>query len=246
MIHGYLKQESMIMRPKILIVEDESTIADTIIYALKTDGFDPVWASAGAESKVHLENGDISLVILDIGLPDISGIELCKEIRRTSLVPIIFLTARNSEIDRVVGLEIGGDDYLAKPFSPRELTARVKAILRRVQPTGTPPSPGITAECASGMPFLLDEVSMCITYFSIPLELTRCEFNILRTLVNHPGRIYSRESLKEVAWDEPEFSTDRTVDTHIKTIRSKLRAVKPDFDPIETRRGFGYTLREVW
>jgi two-component system, OmpR family, catabolic regulation response regulator CreB len=237
------------MRQKILVVEDEAAIADTIVYALETDGFDSVWASTGAEGRSFLKNSDISLVILDIGLPDISGTELCKEIRQHSTVPIIFLTARNDEIDRVVGLEIGGDDYIAKPFSPRELTARVRAVLRRFQPSSEPP-PAVHApevpQPVIDTPFLIDEARMSVSYFDVPLELTRCEFRLLRTLINHPGRVYSRESLKETAWDEPEFSLDRTVDTHIKTIRGKLRAIRPDRDPIETRRGFGYALRESW
>ena len=127
------------MRQKILVVEDEAAIADTIVYALETDGFDPLWASTGAEGRNFLQTTGIALVVLDIGLPDISGTELCKEIRQHSTVPIIFLTARNDEIDRVVGLEIGGDDYIAKPFSPRELTARVRAVLRRFQPSSEPP-----------------------------------------------------------------------------------------------------------
>ena len=237
------------MSQKILIIEDEAAIADTIVYALKTDGFEPVWVATGAEGRKRLNEGDIALIVLDIGLPDINGIELCREIRRHSSLPIIFLTARNDEIDRVVGLEIGGDDYIAKPFSPRELAARIRAVLRRAASSpapATPVQPAAGAHPADTAPFHLDETRMSISYFGTPLELTRCEFKLLRTLIGHPGRVYSRESLKEIAWDEPEFSLDRTVDTHIKTIRGKLRAVSPDRNPIETRRGFGYTLRESW
>ncbi len=243
---------------KILIIEDESPIADTIVYALKTDGFDPIWVATGGDGRNRLKNGDIALIILDIGLPDVSGIELCKEIRRTSSIPIIFLTARIGEIDRVVGLEIGGDDYIAKPFSPRELTARVKAVLRRSCPGEQPTAPAAgpvdsalaestgPAADTDASPFSLDETRMSISYFGSPLDLTKCEFRLLETLIRHPGRVYSREALKETAWDEPEFSLDRTVDTHIKTIRGKLRSIRPGSDPIETRRGFGYSLKESW
>lgn len=239
------------MPQKILVIEDEASIADTIVYALKTDGYVPVWTATGLDGKKHLQNGDIALIVLDIGLPDMSGIDLCREIRRDSSVPIIFLTARNDEIDRVVGLEIGGDDYISKPFSPRELTARVRAILRRVQPAEEKPSSlrpqsGARSGPDDTTPFVTDETRMSIQYFGSSLELTKCEYRILLTLIRHPGRVYSRESLKEIAWDDPEFSLDRTVDTHIKTIRAKLRAVRNDRNPIETRRGFGYALRETW
>ncbi|MBN1756849.1 MAG: two-component system response regulator CreB [Chitinispirillaceae bacterium] len=237
------------MRQQILVIEDEAAIADTIVYALETDGFEAVWVATGSEGRELLRKNAIALIILDIGLPDMSGIEFCKEIRQDSSVPIIFLTARNDEIDRVVGLEIGGDDYIAKPFSPRELTARVKAVLRRYQTVPTPSTPlpkPVPTTSSDDTPFLLDETRMSISYFDVPLDLTKCEFRLLQTLIRHPGRVYSRESLKEIAWDEPEFSLDRTVDTHIKTIRGKLRAVRPDRDPIETRRGFGYALRESW
>lgn len=233
------------MTQTILVIEDESSIADTITYALQTEGFEPVWCATGTEGRKLLAHNDIALVILDIGLPDISGIELCKEIRQKNNVPIIFLTARSDEIDRVVGLEIGGDDYMVKPFSPRELTARVKAVLRRFS-SGTPVLPPRKSTLCSdthSMPFSVDTIRMSIFYHDMPLDLTKCEFKLLETLIQHPGRVFSREQLKEIAWDEPEYSLDRTVDTHIKTIRNKLRKIQPDVDPIETRRGFGYALR---
>jgi len=231
----------------ILVIEDESSIADTITYALQTDGFEPVWCATGAEGRQRLSENNIALIILDIGLPDVSGIELCKEIRQTSEIPIIFLTARSDEIDRVVGLEIGGDDYMVKPFSPRELTARVKAVLRRFSSTvSTVQPPNDTSylpeQCT---PFSVDTVRMSISYHGSFLDLTKCEFKLLEALIQHPGRVFSREQLKEIAWDEPEYSLDRTVDTHVKTLRNKLRKIKPDVDPIETRRGFGYALREL-
>jgi two-component system catabolic regulation response regulator CreB len=244
----------IITMKKILIIEDESSIADTIIYALKSEGFDSHWCSTGFAGLSRCSEGDIDLVILDIGLPDANGFEILKKIRTTSSLPVIFLTSRSSELDRVVGLEIGADDYVAKPFSPRELTARVKAVLRRISQSSTVSDSEITkpiektdtvAEVAK-IPFKVDSDSMKITYFDQTIDLTKCEFRLLTALIAHPGRIFTRDALKELAWDEPEFSLDRTVDTHIKTIRSKLRSVRPDIDPIETRRGFGYTLRTTW
>lgn len=238
---------------KILVIEDESSIADTIVYALKSEGFESHWCSTGIAGLERCREGDIDLVILDIGLPDSNGFEILKKIRATSTLPVIFLTSRSSELDRVVGLEIGADDYVAKPFSPRELTARVKAVLRRItQPSITSDS-GISNHAeltitanVTPTPFNVDSDSMKITYYNQVIDLTKCEFRLLSALVTHPGRLFSRDALKELAWDEPEFSLDRTVDTHIKTIRSKLRSVRSDIDPIETRRGFGYTLRTTW
>lgn len=225
------------MKARILIVEDEPAIADTIQYALETDGFETVCAAEGGPVPDAVRAGGVDLIVLDIGLPDVNGIELCKEIRKYSPVPIIFLTARADEVDRVVGLEIGGDDYVTKPFSPRELTARVKAVLRRTRtgPPGPPPS---------APAFSADESRQRIDYFGSPLELSRYEYNILKVFIRRPGHVFSRDRLMDLAWDEPEASTDRTVDAHIKNIRAKLRAVRPDLDPIVTHRGTGYSLKE--
>jgi two-component system catabolic regulation response regulator CreB len=225
------------MLTKILIVEDEPAIADTLQYALETEGFEPVVAPTGQEALGFIENGGIALVILDIGLPDINGFELCKEIRRKSFLPIIFLTARSEEVDRVVGLEIGGDDYVVKPFSPRELTARVKAVLRRMQPAAQP-APEIAPVWA------VDTARRQIRFFGRVLELSRTEFELLHTFIRRPGRVFTREQLMASVWEEPEASMDRTVDAHIKNLRAKLRAVRADLDPIATHRGTGYALRE--
>lgn len=227
------------MSQKILVVEDEPAIADNIKYALSTEGFDVVWCTTAREATAILEKSDIALIVLDIGLPDRNGLELCKDIRRKSAIPIIFLTARTGEIDKVVGLEIGGDDYIVKPFSPREFTARVKAVLRR--------SPGNTSPAGSGIvnsPFTIDAKRLRISYFGKPLDLSRYEYKILEVLVGRPGWVFSRDQLMDLVWQEPESSMDRTVDTHIKTLRSKLKEVKPKIDPIETHRGLGYSLRE--
>ena len=224
------------MKPKILIVEDEPAIADTLQYALETDGFKTVHLSLGQPVLSLLSGEPVDLIILDIGLPDINGLELCKRIRKTHATPIIFLTARAEEVDRVVGLEIGGDDYVTKPFSPREVSARVKAVLRRTRPLAAPPESDL---------FRVDPGRRLIFYFDQALPLSRYEYNILKTFINRPGHVYSRDRLMDLAWDEPEASMDRTVDAHIKNIRSKLKTVKPDVDPIVTHRGMGYSLKEA-
>lgn len=224
------------MAQKVLIVEDEPAIADTIQYALETDGFETMRLTSGLPALAVLETEQIDIVVLDVGLPDINGFELCKQIRKSTSVPIIFLTARSDEIDKVVGLEIGADDYVTKPFSPRELSARVKALIRRTRiPSGsTNHSPS----------FSIDESRKQIVYFGKTLDLSRYEFAILKTFIQRPGHVYSRDQLMNICWDEPESSMDRTIDAHIKNIRNKLKAVKPDLDPIVTHRGMGYSLNE--
>jgi len=188
-----------------------------------------------------LNEQPVTLVVLDVGLPDINGFELCKQIRQISPVPVIFLTARDDEVDRVVGLEIGGDDYMVKPFSPRELTARIKAVLRRSSNRMSSDKSEIDPDTH----FNVDEEKRHITYFGRPLDLSKYEYKLLLTFIQHPGRVFSRETLMNRVWDEPDCSLDRTVDAHIKNIRIKLRAINADHDPIETRRGFGYCLREA-
>ncbi len=224
------------MKPRILIVEDEPAIADTIQYALETDGFSTVCLTSAEGVKAFLSKESADLILLDIGLPDMSGFDLCKEIRKTLNIPILFLTARADEIDKVVGLEIGGDDYMTKPFSPRELSARVKAILRR-----TRPSP-LSEMAPQG--FHVDESRRQISYFGTSLDLSRYEYALLKTFIRRPGHVFSRDQLMELCWDEPETSLDRTVDAHIKNIRNKLKNIKPGLDPIVTHRGMGYSLKE--
>jgi two-component system catabolic regulation response regulator CreB len=221
-------------KPLILVVEDEPAIADAIQYALESEGFRCLRLEAGAGVVDVLERQPVALVVLDIGLPDVSGVEVCRQIRQRHDVPVIFLTARAGEMDRVVGLELGADDYVAKPFSPRELAARAKAVLRRTGGHGAP----------AGAAFQVDEERRVVSYFGKALDLSRYEYRLLCLLVKRPGRVYSREQLMEQAWDSPESSLDRTVDAHIKNIRAKLRAVRPELDPIATHRGMGYSLKE--
>jgi two-component system catabolic regulation response regulator CreB len=225
-------------KPTILVVEDEPAIADTIQYALESEGFQCQRLEVGAGVLEVLDRQPVALVVLDIGLPDMSGIEVCRRLRERHDVPVIFLTARGGEVDRVVGLELGADDYVTKPFSPRELAARAKAVLRRARRSESPPS-----KPADGV-FGLDEERRLISYFGKPLDLARYEYRLLAVLLKRPGRVYSREQLMELVWDEPEASLDRTVDAHVKNLRAKLREVRPDVDPIATHRGMGYSLKE--
>jgi len=224
------------MKPRILIVEDEPAIVDTIQYVLESDGFETICFLSGMPIVPFLTEHPVDLILLDIGLPDINGFELCKEIRKTNTIPIIFLTARNDEVDRIVGLEIGADDYITKPFSPRELSARVKAVLRRTQhPAETPSSVEV---------FQVNESKRQISYYAKVLDLSRYEYEILKTFIRRPGHVYSRNQLMDLVWDQPDTSLDRTVDAHIKNIRTKLKAIKPEKDPIVTHRGMGYSLKE--
>jgi two-component system catabolic regulation response regulator CreB len=225
------------MPMNVLLIEDEPAIADTVVYALQSEGYTVDWRNTGESgiALVNMQSPDI--VILDIGLPDMSGFEVFQKIRSISTIPVIFLTARNIEIDKVTGLEMGADDYVVKPFSPRELTARVRAVLRRTQ--------NITEKSAEQSqnetgPFSIDFPRWTVSYQSTPLELTRHEFEILTTLLKKPGQIFSREKLLSLGWDAPEHRLDRTVDAHIKNIRAKLRQIDNKSDPIKTKRGVGY------
>ena len=223
--------------PLIWLVEDEASIADTLIYSLETDGFAVRWFERGLPLLEAMNQEQPDFLILDVGLPDIGGFELCRRIRAVSQLPLLFLTARSEEIDRLLGLEMGADDYVAKPFSPREVSARVRTILRRARPATPAP-----AEKPRGLQ--LDEARACIQFHGQPLTLTRYEYLLLKTLMLAPGRVYSRQQLMDLVWQDAEESLDRTVDTHIKTLRAKLRDIDADANPILTHRGLGYSLSE--
>jgi two-component system, OmpR family, catabolic regulation response regulator CreB len=234
----------MFSKPRILIVEDESGIADTIQYVLATDGFAPIWCATAEQALREFAARPPALAILDVGLPDLNGFALFKQLQALpggDQVPMLFLTARSDEIDRVVGLELGADDYIPKPFSPRELVARVRTILRRsVRPA---PAATIASAAPPAGPFVLDEERRQIRYYGRVLELSRYEYGILRLLVQKPGRVFSRDELLNKVWDGNSDSFDRTVDAHIKTLRAKLKAVAPH-EAIRTLRGSGYALSE--
>jgi two-component system catabolic regulation response regulator CreB len=232
------------MSRRVLVVEDEPSIAETIWYALRTEGFEVSDAATGGDALAKLASETFDCLILDVGLPDMSGFDVCRTLRQSSSVPILFLTARDGEIDRIVGLELGADDYVAKPFSPRELAARVRAILRRTNGntlnhanTAPNPPPGTTT-------LDHDPLRKVIRCAGQSLDLSRNEYHLLLALMKNPGRVLTRDQLMDLAWQDPGTASDRTVDAHIKSVRSKIRALAPDFDPIETRRGLGYALRE--
>ena len=225
-------------RQRILVVEDEPAIADTIVYALTTDGFDPLWCATGGAALEAARSGNFALAVLDVGLPDVNGFELFKQLQHEREVPAIFLTARSTEIDRVVGLELGADDYIAKPFSPRELVARVRTVLRRVQRSSS-------AAAVPAGAFEVDDERKSIRFHGRALDLSRTEYRLLKVLVERPGRVFSRDELMDRAWDDPASAFDRTVDAHVKALRAKLREAAPDEDPIVTHRGLGYSLRET-
>ena len=222
------------MSAHILLVEDDLPIAENVVMGLEREGFTCTHVMLGSTCLDTLSSTQIDLAILDVGLPDTNGFELCKAIRRTSNLPIIFLTARSDEIDRVVGLEIGADDYILKPFSPRELVARVKTILRRSQP-----EPRQLPQ-ATGT-FQIDEARACILYSGTPLDLTRAEFYLLRALALAPQKVFSRQALMDAA-GLADASLERVIDTHIKSLRAKLATLAPGHDLIRTHRGFGYSL----
>lgn len=243
----------MTPKPRILLVEDESGIADTLQYVLSTDGFVPVWCSTAAEAMAQFSAELPALAVLDVGLPDMNGFELFRRLQALPgghQVPMLFLTARSDEIDRVVGLELGADDYIAKPFSPRELVARVRTILRRstrlASAVPSAPEPITTQAPATPPPtlWLLDEERHQIRFYGRALELSRYEYGVLRLLVQKPGRVFTRDELLQKVWGDANDSFDRTVDAHIKTLRAKLKAVAPGLEPIRTLRGTGYALNE--
>lgn len=224
--------------PHILILEDEPSIAESLIFVLQAESFSTHWESLASKALAYVKDHSVDFIIMDVGLPDMTGFEACKQLRKFSEVPVMFLTARGDELDRVVGLEIGADDYVVKPFSPREVAARVKAILKRVRP--------IVAANESLFPiehpreFVIDIDRKTIHYYQQSLQLTRFEFCLLQALVEQPGRVFSRDQLLNAVGATADAGYDRSIDGHIKTLRAKLRAVNAAADPIKTQRGFGY------
>ncbi|GHT94553.1 DNA-binding response regulator [Betaproteobacteria bacterium] len=230
---------------KILIVDDEPAIADTLAYALAANGYASERCALGQEAIARVQTEDYALVVLDVGLPDLSGFDVCRELRRLTNIPVLFLTAHSDEVDRIVGLELGADDYVAKPFSPRELVSRVRAILRRSQAGVSQDNkapPAATATPSATPRFQVDHDGMRIACQGRWLTLTRYEYLLLACLLERPGRVLSRATLMERVWTNAEETEERTVDTHIKTLRAKLRGVLPERDPIVTHRGLGYSI----
>jgi DNA-binding response OmpR family regulator len=224
---------------KILVVDDEPSIVDVLAYNLVKAGHQPVVARDGEQALrlAHAERPD--LVILDLMLPGMDGLDVCRAIRREGSTAIIILTARDEEIDRVVGLELGADDYVVKPFSVRELMARVKSVLRRAQPEAVEP-----AQVVQAGDLRLDMARRQVAWRSTPFELTSSQFELLRVLMGSPGRVFSREELLNRVWGYDYYGDTRTVDSAVKRLRARLREAAPQADLIITVRDAGYKLND--
>ena len=228
------------MPKRIAIVEDEAELASLLDYNLSRHGYQTqVLGGAGGTLK-SLEQARPDLILLDVMLPELDGFELCRQIRQSPVLgrtPVLFLTARSDEVDRVLGLEIGGDDYMTKPFSPRELIARVKAHLRREELDAEPAALEIG-------PFRLDRTAHRVFLAGAELELTSTEFNLLDFFLTHPGRAYSREQLLEAVWGQQRYVTPRTVDVHVRRLRERIEEHPDAPRHLTTVRGFGYRFEE--
>jgi DNA-binding response OmpR family regulator len=225
------------MSIRILVVDDETAVTDLIGYNLQKAHYEVLTAHDGETALEIARKSSPDLILLDLMLPKVDGLEVCRELRKTSQVPIIMITARGEEADRVIGLELGADDYVCKPFSVRELLARIKAVLRRNQ---TPEAESSILGGPHGI--RLEEDSRIVLIEESPLNLTRLEFDLMQTLILNAGRVLSREQLLSQAWGYDFVGGTRAVDSAIKRLRSKFRAHLPDVELIETVRGIGYRL----
>ncbi|MBR0776318.1 response regulator transcription factor [Bradyrhizobium diazoefficiens] len=227
------------MAHRILFVDDESHIREVLRVALKKAGMDVIEARDGKEALARFAADRPDLIVLDVGMPEFDGLDVCREVRKGSNVPILFLSARDEEIDRVLGLEIGGDDYVTKPFSPRELVARVNVILRRLGARNGEAKAGPGALSQGGL--LIDPEQHVATFAGTPLKLTAIEFGILRAFLTRPTSVFNREQLMRAAYQLNIQVSDRTIDSHIRNIRAKLAQLSCD-NVIETIHGVGFKL----
>jgi two-component system, OmpR family, response regulator RegX3 len=239
---------SLPSRPRVLFVEDERGIAEPFSKALSREGFEPVVARTAARALELAEDGDWAIVLLDLTLPDGDGRDVCRAIRRASSVPILMLTARGTEADRIVGLELGADDYVVKPFSGAEVIARIRAILRRTGAAAAGASPDAPAQPVRVGELEVDIAARRARLGAAELPLARKEFDLLAELVRHAGRVVTREDLMSRVWDENWFGSTKTLDVHIRWLRQKL-----DDDPAKPRYlhtvrgvGFRFTAPEEW
>ncbi|MEI6217505.1 MAG: response regulator transcription factor [bacterium] len=224
---------------RILLIDDEQHIVDVVVYILEENAFEVVTALDGDAGLRKFREGNPDLVLLDLNLPGISGLDLLREIRSLRPgVPVIMLTSRADEIDRVVGLELGADDYVTKPFSPRELAARVKAVLRR---TDKPPASATSSSLSHG-PIDLDCDAFVLTCFGKPISLTRAEFKFMECLVRFPAQVFTRDMLIDRIYGGDRAITDRSIDAYVKRLRRKFSEIRRNIDPIETVHGLGYKL----
>jgi two-component system alkaline phosphatase synthesis response regulator PhoP len=228
------------MPANILIVDDEPAVTDLLAYNLRKANYRVQVASDGHQAVELAQKSQPDLILLDVMIPEMDGLDVCRELRKTSTTPIIMITARGEEVDRIVGLELGADDYVCKPFSVRELMARIKAVLRRSQSGGKDqPLPSIFTGPGG---VKMDLESRHVTIGGISMTLTRLEFNVLQTLIQNKGRVLTRERLLELAWGYDFVGDTRAVDSTVKRLRAKLRAVDSEADSIEAVRGVGYRM----
>ena len=224
-------------RPKILIVEDEDALAAVISDYLRQESMEPVLLHDGADAIEIILGDKPDLVILDLSLPSVDGLTICREVRKASDVPIIIVSAKVDEIDRLIGLELGADDYICKPFSVRELTTRVKVVLRRVDHRDA-----VKRGASTEARLLLDEEKWLAFLDGNTLNLTRREFRLLATMQRQPGRVFSREQLLAAVFSDDTDVFERVIDSHVKNIRLKIKEIADDFDPIRSVYGVGYAF----
>ena len=225
---------------RVLVVDDEPSIVELVEYNLEREGFEVLVEQDGVKGLARAQSDRPDLIVLDVMLPEMSGLDVCRNLRQFTDVPIILLTARKDELDRVLGLELGADDYVTKPFSPRELVARIKAILRR---TAKPREANGGQVAAHGL--VIDAERRKVSVNGREVGLTFTEFELLHILARHPGRAFSRDELLERIWGEDFFGDARTVDVHIRHLREKLEEEMTSPRFIETVRGVGYRFRSV-
>src|SRR5437016_55899 len=224
----------------ILLVDDEDAVQKLLTYPLEREGFRVMQARDGEEALQRFGTERVDLVVLDLMLPKLDGLEVCRRLRAQSTVPIIMLTARDDELDKVVGLELGADDYITKPFSIREFRSRVRALLRRAAAT----RPGSLGEVIAGEGLKIDVGRRSVEVRDTPVSLTYVEFELLRTLASHPGRVYSRRMLLEALWGAADYREPRTIDVHVRHLREKLERDPAEPEYILTVRGVGYRFRD--
>ena len=218
----------------ILIVEDDRTIAESIAFILEQDSFSCQWFDNGRDALDYIGNNEVDLILLDVGLPDMSGFDVLRKVRIKSDLPVIIISARDDESDQVLGLEgLGANGYITKPFSPRLVVAHVRSQLRRYRTDKNPKSK-----------FSINQAMQRVLFHNQELVLTPAEFKILSHLIKHPNQVHTREYLMNIIWDRPHGSDEKTINTHIKSIRKRLHEIDEINDPIETHRGIGYSLIE--
>ena len=228
---------------RILVVDDEPAVTDMLAYNLRKAHYEVLIAADGRTALRLAKESAPDLILLDLMIPEVDGLDVCRELRKSSRVPIIMITARGEEVDRVVGLEIGADDYVTKPFSVRELMARIKAVLRRAEKDGADPEPAAIVRGPGDL--RMDLERRAVTVAETPVELTRLEFDLLHRLLINPGRVLTRERLLEQAWGYDYVGDTRAVDSAVKRLRAKLREALPEADCIESVRGLGYRINSA-